>query len=172
MSSATIGSIVGVAFGCALGIGRLDGTASAREHVGRGSEHSRFGRFDCGALIASVSGRIWTVFGPHLRTRSWIRSGGHRSDRFRVSTVWPSAVPYTSDWLHRRIAFHWLMEGNGSPTFRVGGCGDVLVCAVAALLPDAAAADDANVRIVVAGVGSAVVLWAASAVTLLQSCAR
>ena len=46
------------------------------------------------------------------------------------------------------------------------------VCVAAALLPDASSTGSANLRIVVAGIGSAVVLWAASAATLLHSGAR
>lgn len=167
MDGETIGSIVGVVFGCAWGVGGATGLPEARRAWALG-----FAIGISGLLIAAL---VW----PHKRTEA----GVFRGRIYGMAVVFELVAIVAAIWLVRRLGlpqllmpvigfivgvhFLGLWKATDLKVFLWTSLAMCLVCGVAAFLPDAKANDNIDLHRVVAGLGSALLLWAASASSLV-----
>lgn len=167
MNSATIGSIVGIAFGCAWGV--AGSTALPRQ-------------YQLSGVIMSITISILLIVGL------LIHPGTHQQGRFDgrlygFAVVFEVlAIAGTVFGLHRLNLQAFLMPAIGFIVglhfiglwratelrvflwIAVGMCG---ICVIALFLPGRIASD-ADVRNAVTGFGSALVLWTAASLTLFR----
>ena len=87
-------------------------------------------------------------------------------------TIWMSktfrlvAVFIACHRIHRRVRFPWVVEGDRFSGFLWTALAMCFVCGVAAFLPGATENGNVDVRRVVSGLGTALVLWGAGVSTL------
>lgn len=166
MTSATIGSVVGIAFGCAWGVAGSTGLPRQYRLAG---------------LIVSI------VISAILIAALLIHPGSHEQGRFDgrlygfavlfevlaiAGTVFAFQRLNLQGFLMPAIGFivglHFigLWKASEMPVFLWVAAAMCILCAIAVLLPGTKSPGGSDARLVVSGIGCAVVLWAAGATTL------
>ncbi len=171
MDGPTIGSVVGVAFGCAWGI--AGATALPRPC-------QAWALASCIGISAVL---IVALTLPHKQRPS----GTFRGHIYGMTVAFEAAAILATIWLLKRFAqpqfllpaigfivglhFLGLWKATDLRVFLWTALAMCLVCGLAASLPGGTENDNVDVRRVVAGLGSALVLWGAGGKTLISASA-
>jgi hypothetical protein len=167
MDGRTIGSVVGVAFGCAWGI--AGATALPRP----------WQVWALGSCIGISAVLIVALALPHKQRPS----STFRGHIYGMAVAFEAAGIFATIWLLRQLAlpqfllpaiglivglhFLGLWKATDLRVFLWTALSMCLVCGLAAFLPGATENGSVDVRRVVAGLGSALVLWGAGGKTLV-----
>ena len=167
MDGPTIGSVIGVAFGCAWGI--AGATALPRPWLA----------WALGSCIGISAVLIVALALPHKQRPS----GTFRGHIYGMTVAFEAAAIFATIWLLKQFAlpqfllpaigfivglhFLGLWKATDLRVFLWTALAMCLVCGLAAFLPGATENGSVDVRRVVAGLGSALVLWGAGGKTLI-----
>ena len=167
MDGPTIGSVIGVAFGCAWGI--AGATALPRP----------LQAWALGSCIGISAVLIMALALPHKQRPS----GTFRGHIYGTAVALEAAAIFTTIWVLQQLAlpqfllpaigfivglhFLGLWKATDLRVFLWAALSMCLVCGLAAFLPGATENGSVDVRRVVAGLGGALVLWGAGGKTLV-----
>ncbi|HKF50723.1 MAG TPA: hypothetical protein VKB26_00300 [Candidatus Acidoferrales bacterium] len=172
MNSATVGSIVGVAFGCAWGLAGSIGLPR---------------QYRMWSVIASIAISAVLIAALLIRPRA-VEPAKFDGRLYGIAVAMEAAAIFAAVFALQRLGrqefliptvgfivglhFIGLWKASGMPLFLWTASAMCVVCAVAMFLPGPRITGGADARAILSGLGSAVVLWTAGATTLFRIGAR